>query len=118
MAKSKNNLMLESAHVAVPINSDNVIVLWHKEQLKLFQPVLTDEELKELKTSFDKINTNIQEVLDIVFGTDESQERKIKLTKIGVVVSYLTWNKIAFNHINEIVKFTKDNLLQVFILRY
>ena len=37
MSKSKNEPKLEYLHLAAPIDSSNVVVLWHKDQLKLFQ---------------------------------------------------------------------------------
>ena len=117
MSKSKNEPKLESLHLAAPIDSSNVVVLWHKDQLKLFQPVLTDAELLNLRPLFQRAVFNTKQFLKYSFALEKVQETKFELTKIGVTVSYDTWNKIPLDDQHTIVKFVKDNFLQVYIVR-
>lgn len=117
MSKSKTEPKLESIHLAAPIDSTNVVILWHEEQLKLFQPVLTDEELANLTPLFEQAVFDIKQFLKYSFACFQMQEIKFELTKIGVTVSYYTWNKIPFDDLHAIVKFAKDNSLQIYIVR-
>ena len=108
---------LEFIHLGAPIDSGNIVVLWHEEQLKLFQPVLTDEELANLRPLFEQAVFDINQFLKYSFACFLTQEIKFELTNIGVIVSYYTWNKIPFDDLHAIVKFAKDNSLQIYIVR-
>lgn len=117
MSKAKNEIKMDYVHLAIPSGFHNLIILSNKEQLKLFQPILSDSALLELTVLFNEVVFDIKHFLKYTFALEKAQETKFQLTKVGVTISEYTWNKIPFGDLEPLKKFTQDNSLPVFVVR-
>ncbi len=114
---SKPQTKRDFTHISHPGGCNNLCLLFSKQQLSLFQPVLTDEELSKLVPLFEQAVFDIKHFLKYTFALEKVQETKFELTKVGVTISEYTWNKIPFDDCDILVKFASDNGLQLFIVR-